>query len=92
MTGCKFGYLEKKPKEKDYFQLTNTEMIQFSENTFQKGWFTWDSDKDGLADALEVAGDADGDGIENKLDTDSNNNGINDFDEFKMARDPFRVK
>jgi len=92
MTGNKFGYLEKKPKEKDYFQLTNTEMIQFSDNTFQKGWFIWDSDKDGLADALEIDGDADGDGIENKLDTDSNNNGITDFDEFKMARDPFCVK
>jgi choline-sulfatase len=89
MIGNKFGYLNKKPKEKEYFQLNNTEMIQFSDNAYQKGWFIWDSDKDGLADALEIEGDADGDGIENKLDTDSNNNGITDFDEFKMARNPF---
>ena len=92
MTGNKFGYMGNKPMEKDYFQLINTDMIKFSDNIFKKGWLTWDSDKDGLADALEIDGDADGDGIENKLDTDSNNNGINDFDEFKMSRDPFCVK
>jgi|TARA_B110000261_G_C12983068_1_gene317217 hypothetical protein len=40
---------------------------------------------------LEVAGDVDGDGIENKLDTDSNNNGINDFEEFKMGKNPFSI-
>ena len=89
MVGNKFGYLDKKPDKKDYFQLINTKMNHFTDNTFKKGWFTWDSDNDGLADALEIAGDADGDGIENKFDTDSNNNGINDFDEFKMARNPF---
>ncbi len=91
MVGNKFGYLKKKPKQKDYFQLNNTDMMEFSRNTFQKGWFTWDSDKDGLADALEVVGDADGDGIENKLDIDSNNNGISDFEEFKMGKDPFSI-
>ena len=89
MSGNNFRYEGKKPKEKDYFQLTNTEMIEFSDNTFRKGWITWDSDNDGLADALEMDGDADGDGLENKFDTDSNNNGINDFEEFKLARDPF---
>lgn len=92
MVGNRFGYIGKKPKEKDYFQLANTEMIEFSNNTFQKGWIIWDRDNDGLADALEIEGDADGDGIANVLDTDSNNNGINDFDEFKMGRDPFYVK
>lgn len=91
MIGNTFGYLKKKPKKKDYFQLMNTEMLTFSDNTFQKGWVAWDSDDDGLADALEVAGDADGDGIENKLDTDSNNNGINDFEEFKMGKNPFSI-
>ena len=91
LVGNKFGYLKKKPKEKDYFQLTNTEMTAFSDNTFQKGWYTWDSDNDGLADALEMDGDADGDGLENKLDTDSNNNGIADFEEFKMGENPFSI-
>jgi len=92
MTGNKFGYANKKPKQADYFQLTNTEMIQFTANEYQKGWFTWDSDNDGLADSLEKPGDADGDGLENKLDPDSNNNGIHDFDEFKMAKDPFQTE
>jgi hypothetical protein len=81
--GNKFAYLEKKPDYKDYFQLTNTEMLRFSENTFQKGWYIWDSDNDGLAVTLEIAGDADGDGLENKIDTDSINIGINDYDELK---------
>jgi hypothetical protein len=89
MVGNKFGCTKKKPDYNEYFQLINTEMIDFSDNTFKKGWFIWDSDNDGLADALEPAGDADGDGMENKFDTDSNNNGITDFDEFKMARNPF---
>jgi len=89
MVGNRFGYHEKKPGEEEYFHLTNTEFTEFSNNTFQKGWVNWDSDKDGLANALEIAGDADGDGLENKFDTDSNNNGINDFDEFKMAGNPF---
>ena len=91
MIGNKFGYLKKKPKKKDYFQLMNTEMLTFSDNTFQKGWVAWDSDGDGLADALEASGDADGDGIINKLDTDSNNNGINDFEEFKRGSNPFSI-
>ena len=89
MVGNKFAYKKKKPNEKDLFELSNTEFIYFKDNEFQKGWYTWDSDGDGLADALEKPGDADGDGIDNKYDTDSNNNGINDFDEFKMGNDPF---
>jgi len=92
MVGNKFAYSNRKPKEKELFQLNNTEMIEFSGNTFQKGWIKWDSDNDGLADNLEIDGDADGDGVENKFDTDSNNNGINDFNEFKMAKNPFLVK
>jgi hypothetical protein len=92
MTGNKFAYKETKPDEKGLFVLSNTNFIDFRDNEFQKGWYTWDSDNDGLADALEKPGDADGDGLENKFDPDSNNNGINDFDEFKMARDPFRTE
>ncbi len=91
MVGNRFGYAVKKPSIDKYIQLTNTKMIEFSNNAFQKGWIVWDSDKDGLADALEIEGDADKDGIANKFDTDSNNNGINDFDEFKMARNPFNI-
>ena len=89
MTGNKFGYANKKPKQEDYFQLSNTEMLQFTDNEYQKGWYTWDSDNDGLADALEPDGDADGDGVVNRLDKDSNNNGIDDGEEFKSARNPF---
>ena len=92
MTGNKFAYKETNPDEKGLFVLSNTNFIDFRDNEFQKGWYTWDSDNDGLADALEKPGDADGDGLENKFDPDSNNNGINDFDEFKMARDPFHRK
>jgi len=91
MTGNRFAYKDKVPNEKDLFQLTNTEFLKFTDNEYQKGWYTWDSDNDGLADALEKPGDSDGDGIENKFDPDSNNNGINDFDEFKMGKDPFET-
>ncbi len=89
MVGNKFAYKGKIPKEKDLFELSNTNFIQFKDSEFQKGWYNWDSDNDGLADALEKPGDADGDGIENMFDVDSNNNGIDDFDEFKMGKDPF---
>lgn len=91
MTGNKFGYANKKPKQEDYIQLSNTEMVQFTDNEYQKGWYIWDSDNDGLADALEKPGDADGDGIVNRLDKDSNNNGREDGEEFKSARNPFAV-
>ncbi|MDG1729916.1 MAG: hypothetical protein P8K68_06920 [Algibacter sp.] len=86
----KFSYVEIKP-DNSIFQFSNTEITNNSHNIFQKGWFLWDSDYDGLADVLEIPGDADGDNIENKLDKDSNNNGINDFDEFKMAKNPFKL-
>ena len=42
---------------------------------------TGDQDQDGLSDADEVQGDADGDGIPNHLDQDSDNDGILDGDE-----------
>ena len=92
MTDNKFAYKEKIPEEKDLFVLSNTKFIKFTANQYQKGWYNWDSDNDGLADALEKPGDADGDGLENKFDSDSNNNGINDFEEFRMARNPFGLK
>ncbi len=50
MIGNKFGYLNKEPKQEDYIQLSNTDMVEFTDNTYQKGWFIWDSDNDGLAD------------------------------------------
>jgi len=90
LNGNKFSYVEKKP-DNSIFQFSNTEIINNSHNVFQKGWFLWDRDYDGLADVLEIPGDADGDNIENKLDKDSNNNGINDFDEFKMAKNSFKL-
>ena len=92
MTDSKFAYNEKNPDEKNLFVLSDTKFIKFTANQYQKGWYTWDSDKDGLADALEKPGDADGDGLENKFDSDSNNNGINDFEEFRMARNPFGLE
>ena len=92
MTDNKFAYNEKIPDEKDLFVLSNTKFIKFTANQYQKGWYNWDSDKDGLADAMENPGDADGDGLENKYDSDSNNNGINDFEEFRMAKDPFQTE
>ena len=92
MTGNKFAYKEIKPDDNDLFVLYNTKFIIFTANEYQKGWYNWDSDNDGLADAMEKPGDADGDGLENKFDRDSNNNGINDFDEFKMAKDPFHTE
>jgi hypothetical protein len=92
LVGNRFGYQGDMPAREDYFQLSNTPMIRYSNNTFHEGWLNWDSDQDGLADVLEPEGDADGDGIENRLDVDSNNNGIPDFEEFKMAKNPFQKK
>lgn len=91
MEGNRFGYQNEKPEESSSFKMHNTELMNFRNNQFNAGWFAIDRDGDGLADALEPAGDADHDGLQNKLDPDSNNNGIGDFEEFKLARNPFEV-
>lgn len=50
MEGNKFGYKNRKPKVKNYFQLTNAEMTEFLDNIFQKGWYVWDNVNDRLVD------------------------------------------
>jgi hypothetical protein len=50
-----------------------------------------DTDGDGLPDELEIAGDLDGDGIENIADVDSDGDGSRDGAEFDGGRDPFDV-
>lgn len=47
MVDNKFAYKEKKPNAKDLFELPNTKFIKFTDNEFQKMWYTWDSDNDG---------------------------------------------
>jgi hypothetical protein len=45
-TGNKFGYLNKKPLESEYFQMTNSDFTKFSGNTFHEGWVSWGSDSE----------------------------------------------
>jgi len=48
-----------------------------------------DADNDTIPDATEGTGDADGDGTPNYLDTDSDNDGINDHNEWALGTDPY---
>jgi len=50
---------------------------------------TLDSDGDWIRDVIEPAGDADGDGLVNRLDVDSDNDGINDGIERIFGSDPY---
>ncbi|MCF7817719.1 MAG: thrombospondin type 3 repeat-containing protein [Kiritimatiellales bacterium] len=55
-------------------------------------WATADFDGDGILDNEEGLGDADGDGIPNLMDLDSDNDGTSDAAEHAVGRDPYDGK
>lgn len=63
-----FFFAERHTTQSNFILETNLELL-------------CDTDNDGIANIVEGAGDADGDGIANYEDTDSDNNGIDDGEE-----------
>src|SRR5690606_32146828 len=89
LSNNQFNYFSLEPSLSSLLKKTGSPLLKDAGNQFRKGWSVWDTDGDGLADVLEPAGDADGDQLSNVMDTDSNNNGMDDFEEFKLGRNPF---
>lgn len=76
----------------DYFVEVNGKDNRAQMYALQVLWGELDVDGDGLPDADEIAGDTDGDGLDNMLDPDADGDGASDGAEVAAGRLPYDVR